>query len=129
MEMDEEGRNPEHKFANVEFQNFPTDYHSWSCPVFLLEAPLQGGPASIANWEPRSSTGFYLRHYHFHAVSLSLVLNKITWYVNPKYHMVFENTLSTVDHTRKGTEPGKRKSMVEEHSELSTQDKFTLEKE
>ena len=43
--------------------------------------------------------------------------------------MVFENILSTVEHTRKSTEPGKWKSLVEEHSELSTQDKFTLEKE
>ena len=48
--------------------------------------------------------------------------------MSPQYHVVLDNTLSTVDHMRKVTVPGNRKNMVEEHSELSTQENFTLEK-
>ena len=48
--MDEEGRTPDHKFSNVEFQFFPTYYHTWGCPVFVLVALLQGGPAELPKW-------------------------------------------------------------------------------
>ena len=36
--------------------------------------------------------------------------------------MVLEDTFSTVDHMRMGTVPGKCKNLVEEHSELDTQE-------
>ena len=43
--------------------------------------------------------------------------------------MIFDDTFYTVDHMRKGTVPGNCKNMVEEHSELATQENFTLSKE
>ena len=36
--------------AGVEFQNLPMDYHTWGCPVFVLESPLQGDPTGLPKW-------------------------------------------------------------------------------
>ena len=47
LEMDEGGKTLEQKFSGVEFQFFPTEYHTWGFPVFVLEAPLQGGKAGL----------------------------------------------------------------------------------
>ena len=45
--MDEDRKTPEKKVSGVEFQNFPTDYHTWVCPLFVLEPLLQVGPAGL----------------------------------------------------------------------------------
>ena len=48
------------------------------------------------------------------------------WALSPEYHVVFDETLSTVEQTRKGKVPGNWNNLIEEHSELTTQEKFTL---
>ena len=119
LEMDEEGRTPGNKSTNVKFQIWTIDYHTWGWPVFVLEAPLQGGPSGITKWEPISRTGYYLVHHSFHYGSVTLVLNTITGHVSPQYHVVFGDTLSIVEHMGKGTVPENWENMVEEHSDLS----------
>ena len=47
----------------------------------------------------------------------------------PQYHVVFDDTLSTVEHMRKGTVPVNCKNLVEDHSEIDNQENFTLSKE
>ena len=59
---------------------------------------------------------------------MGLVLNTRTGHVSPKYNMVFDHTLSTVYHMRKGKVLVNWKNMVEEHSKPSMQEKFTLSK-
>ena len=43
--------------------------------------------------------------------------------------MVFDDTFSTMEHMRKGKIPGNSKNLVEEHSDIATEEKFTLAKE
>ena len=59
---------------------------------------------------------------------MALVLNIRTGNIPPRYHVVFDGTLYTVDHMRKGTIPGNWKNLVEEHSEIATQENFTPSK-
>ena len=40
LEIDDDGKTPEEKFSGVDFQIFPTYYHTLGCPVFVLEDPL-----------------------------------------------------------------------------------------
>ena len=40
LEMEKDKKTSEQKFSGVEFQIYPTDYHTWGYPVFVLEAPL-----------------------------------------------------------------------------------------
>ena len=71
------------KFAGVDLQISPTDYHTWGCPVLVLESPLNGGLAGIPKWEPRASNGFYLVHFLFRSGSVDLLLNTRTGHIFP----------------------------------------------
>ena len=53
---------------------------------------------------------------------MHLVLNTRTWHVSPQYHVDFDITLSTLEHMSKGTVPGNWKNLVEDQSELATQE-------
>ena len=41
--MEKDGKNHEQKFSNVEFQIFPTKYHTWGYPVLVLSSSPTGG--------------------------------------------------------------------------------------
>ena len=112
LDMEEDGNTPEHKFYGVEFQNLPTDYHTWGYLVFVLEDPLQGGPTGLPKWETRARTSVYIGHYPFHAGSVALVLNTRTRHVSPQYYVVFGNTLYTVEHMSKGTFPRNLEKLI-----------------
>ena len=105
LEMDNYEKTPEQNFSCVEFQIFPKDYHTWGCSVFILEHPLQGGPAGLPKWETRTRNGVYLGQSPLPAGSLDLALNTRTGHVHPQYHVVFDNTFSTVEHMRNVTVP------------------------
>ena len=59
--------------------------------------------AGLPKWETRARTGVYIGNYPFHTGSVDLVLNTKTGHVYPQYYVVFEDTLTTVEHMRKGT--------------------------
>ena len=94
------------KFSGVGFQFFPTYFHTWGFHAFVQEVPLQRVPARMPKWEPSVRTRIYLRHSPFHAGSVALILNNRTGNVSPQYHVVFDDTFSTVEHMRKGAVPG-----------------------
>ena len=95
---------------------FPMNYHTWVWPVFMPESPLGGALEGMTKCEPTYISGVYLGYYPFHAIELELVLNIRTGYVNPQYHVVFDDNVSTVDQIKKGTIRGNSKNLVEEHS-------------
>ena len=121
--MEEYGKTPEQKFVDVEFQILPTDYQTGGCPVFILEGPMQGGMAGLPKLEPMARTRVYLVNSPFHAGPVALILNIRTGRIYIQYHVVFNDTFSTVYHMRKTIVPGNWKNLVEEHSELTTQGK------
>ena len=63
LAMYEEGKIPEKNITGVEFQLFLTDYHTWICPIFVLEYPQQEGLPGLPKWKPSSRTGVYLGLY------------------------------------------------------------------
>ena len=62
----------------------------------------------------------YGKIFSFHAESVDLVLNTIAGHFSSHYHVIFENTFSTVEHMWKGTVPRNWNNLVEEHLELAT---------
>ena len=60
LNMDKDVKTPEQKFAGVEFQNFPTDYHTCGYPILVQEYPLHVGPTGLPKWEPRTRIIVYL---------------------------------------------------------------------
>ena len=57
---------------------------------------------------------------------MALLLNTRTEHVSLQYHVVFDEIFSTLDNMSKDTVPVNCKNLVEEQSELSTQENFTL---
>ena len=126
--MDKGRKTLEQKILGAEIQISLTDNHIWGCSIFVLGAPLQGGPTWIPKWEPRAMIRVYLGHYTLHACSFSLVFNTITGNFFPQYHLVFDKTFYTMEHIRNITVPKNWKNLVEEHSELAMQKTSLLQK-
>ena len=104
--------NPEQKFMSAEFQIFITYYHIWGYSLFVLEDILQGGLSRLPKWKLKARNIIYPGNSPFHAGSVALIFNIITELVSPQYHVVFDDTFSTVENTSKGTVPGNRKNLV-----------------
>lgn len=69
--------------------------HVFGCPVFVLDPRLQDGK-SIPKLTMRSQWGIYLGVSPYHRSTVHLVLNPATGSITPQYHIVFDDTLSTV---------------------------------
>ena len=66
---------------------------------------LQSGSIGPPKWDPRSRVGAYLDHSSMHAGSVALIINPVTGYVSPQYHVVYVETFLTVSHMRYETIP------------------------
>ncbi len=80
------------------------DFHTFGCPVFVLEPKLQQGQR-IPKWEPRERQATYLGHSPKHAQTVPVVLNRCTGLYSPQYHVVFDDLLTTVPHTNNQSPP------------------------
>jgi len=112
------------KAVNVQLKH----YHTFGCPVYILDSRLQTNPKGVPKWEPRSRLGIYVGHSPSHAGSVSLVLNPKTGLVSPQFHVVFDDNFTTVPHMRNLTVPSNWDQLVKNSSELVTTEQFDLTK-
>ena len=98
LPRESEGGSPIEKFAKAEVHNklFHKHQHTFGCPVYVLDAPLQSGLGTKPKWSERSRVGAYLGHSSNHAQSVALVLNLKTGHVSPQFHVVFDDSFQTV---------------------------------
>ena len=125
LHIDMNGETPEMKFSAASgVTTRPTNFHTFGCPVYVLDARLQdaGGPG-VPKWEPRARLGIYVGHSPYHAGSVALVLNPKTGLVSPQFHVVFDDDFSTVPHLRSGTVPENWSELVR-HSRQKSYDGF-----
>ena len=94
--------------------------HTLFCPVYCLDAKLQGGIGGIPKWEPRSRLGIFVGHSPDHASDVALVLNPRTGLVSPQYHVIFDDTFSTIGHLKSDAVPPNWHHLVENCSENYT---------
>eukprot|EP00957_Ditylum_brightwellii_P032465 2460252-Ditylum_brightwellii.AAC.2 len=103
------------------------DFHTWGCPVYILDSSLQTGTGiGPPKWDPRSRAGVYLGHSPHHAGNVALVLNLQTGHVIPQYHSVYDDGFTTVPYIDSAETPPNRATLVAEHSERATGDAFTI---
>ena len=81
---------------------------------------MQVVPEGLSKWGLRGMNRVYFRHSSLHAGSVDLLFNTRTGNILPQYHVVFDNTFSTMEHMSKGTVPGNWKNLIEEHSDITT---------
>ena len=90
---------PYMRFSNTKSVNVQLKhYHTFGCPVYLLDSRLQTNPKGVPKSEPQSRLGIYVGHSPDHTGSVALVLNPKTGLVSPQYHVVYDDQFITVNH-------------------------------
>jgi hypothetical protein len=117
FKLDKNGISPEEKLAGVQSKRNIKHEHPLFCPVYTLEKKLQGGIGGIPKWEPKSTAGVYLGHSPEHSSDVALVLDLKSGLVSPQYHVVFDDTFSTVDYIRSAKEPSNWEMLCKYHTE------------
>ena len=117
FKLDENGHSPEQKLSGVIKTPIMRNEHPLFCPVYVLNRKLQGGIGGIPKWNPKSNAGVYLGHSSQHSSDVALVLNLNTGLVSPQYHVVFDDTFSTVDFLRNQREPSNWEKLCKYQSE------------
>ena len=128
MSLDEHAKIPLEKWSGIEDNITPSDFHTWGCPVYILDAVNQEA-IGTPKWEPRSHIGIYLGHSPCHAGTVALVLNLATGLVSPQYHVVFDDKFSTVPYLQSSTPPPNWISLLENNSEQVLEKQQTLSRE
>lgn len=87
---------PTQVFSRTAVEPNTTHWHPLFCPSYVLAQPLRAGDP-YDKWKARAAPGIYLGFSPFHARTVALVLNPITGYVSPHFHIVFDPTFSSVN--------------------------------
>ena len=94
LQLDLDGNTPTAKFYNIKnIKPNAHEYHTFGCPVYVLNSEIQSGSIGTPKWEPHSRVGVYLSHSPMHAGYVSLKLNPVTGHVSPQYHIVYDERL------------------------------------
>ena len=122
LHIDMKGMIPEMKISSVAGSSIKLkNYHTFDCPVYILDARLQNsGKAGAPKWDQRSCLGIYLGHSPTHAGNVALVLNPRTGLISPQFHVVIDDDFSTVPSLRAGIVSSNWKKMVDSSREKST---------
>jgi hypothetical protein len=88
------GLTPTEIFTGQKGRNRLSYFHTFGCPIFVLDPTLQQGNR-IPRWKPRSRVGVYLGFSPNHASSIPLVLSTTTGLVSPQFHVVFDDLFTT----------------------------------
>ncbi len=105
-------------------------FHTLFCLVYVLDSHVQSaGGACPPKWEPCNCISVYLGHSPFHAGSVALVFNPRTGRVSSQYHVVFDDTFSTVPFMDNGTVPPHWADLHKHSTERATDEEFNLSEE
>ena len=104
-------------------------FHPFGCPIYVLDAILQGTVSKLPWWSPGSRVGMYLGHSPHHAGNVALVLSLTTGLVSPQCHVIFDNDFSTVENLRLGTFPTNWAELNINQGEYATDINFQLSQE
>ena len=117
FKLDDQGLSPEEKLVGLKMDHKLKNEHPLFCPVYVLNSKLQSGLGGIPKWDPRSNAGVYLGQSPEHSSDVALVLNLRTGLISPQYHVVFDDTFSTVDFLRSKKEPSNWETLCKFHCE------------
>ena len=128
LQLDLDENTPTVKFYNIKnIMPNAHEYHTFGCSVYILNSKPQSGSIGPPKWEPRSRVGVYLGHSPMHEVSVALILNPVTVYMSPQYHVVYNETFLTVSHTRDETLPPTWDKMYKKSVESASSNTSDLE--
>lgn len=91
-----EHRSPYEKFTGVAVEPNLHNFHTFGCPVYILDNTLQQQGAQSSKWQEHSRIGIYLGLSPQHAGTVSLVMNTDTGLVSPQFHCKYDERFETV---------------------------------
>jgi len=97
-------RSPLELFANTPVAGNPRHWHTFGCPVYVLDNAMQAAH-KIGAWEERTRIGLYLGQSPNHARSVGLILNITTGLVSPQFHIKWDDGFQTVRPSLGGRSP------------------------
>ena len=94
---DRDGLAPIELFTGVKLPNHDVLQHArvFGCPTYVLDPKLQDGK-KLPKWRRKSRLGVYLGASTEHSPTVARVLNPVSGYISPQYHVVFDEYFSTV---------------------------------
>lgn len=101
----------------------PKYFHTFGCPAYVLDPKAQSGSIGASKWDPHAYIGIYVGHSPVHAGNVALILN-----VKPQYHVIFDDEFKTVPYLHASTEPDNWRELVNDNSELVTDEAYELAK-
>jgi hypothetical protein len=85
---------PNSVFGNTATLPIIKGFHTFGCPVYVLDNQLAAGNA-IPKWHKRSRVGLYLGRLPYHASTVALVLNIKSAIVSAQFHIKFDDLFET----------------------------------
>jgi hypothetical protein len=88
---------PLEAFTGTRFSNYEhlKRLRVWGSPCYVLDPRLQD-EKKIPKWEPRCRRGQYLGVSLEHSTTVARILNTRTGYVSPQYHVLHDDSFTTV---------------------------------
>ena len=106
-------------FAHTIIEPNVKHFHTFGCPIYILQAPLQN-QNPFPKWNECSQVGIFLCHSPHHAASIPLVLSTQTGFVSPQFHCVFDDTFDTIKNEKPDTSIWQRKAHFQQQNEELT---------
>ena len=78
--------------------------HPCGCPALVLAAHLQDGN-KIPKWDSCVRIGAYMGRSPRHAGNVAMILDPTTGHASPQFHVVFDDSISTIDALNNGYKP------------------------
>jgi hypothetical protein len=69
--------------------------HVFGCPVYVLDPNFQDRK-NFPKWDSRARQGIFVGFSTQHSTTVPLILNPRTQLISPQYHVIFDDTFSTV---------------------------------
>ena len=80
------------------------DPHVFGCPVYMLDPVLQA-VKKLPRWIPQHHRGIFAGFSPKHSSNVPFILKLQTETISPQYHVVFDDTLTTVESIPENEDP------------------------
>ena len=97
-------KSPLELFTGSPVAGNPRHWHTFACPVYILDNAMQA-QKKIDAWTERTRIGLYLGQSPNHARSIGLVLNLRTGLTSPQFHVKWDDGFQTVRPSLGGQSP------------------------
>ena len=93
--QDPQRQSPEQIFTKSDVQVNLKHWHTFGCPIYVLDSDLQMGKP-YHKWREISRIGIYIGRSPHHAQNVALVLDRDTGLVSPQFHVSYDSSFDSL---------------------------------